>query len=59
MVGAIPFSVLLLSFIIVWIRRKIDDYFLKWTIAIFIAAMALRVGMSVILIAITETSNND
>ena len=51
--GAVPFGILLISFIIVWWRRKIEDYYLKWSIGVFIAAMAMRVIMSLIMTALT------
>ena len=50
--GAIPFAILLFAFIILLFRRKIEDYYLKWTMLIFIVATSLRILMSTILAAI-------
>lgn len=44
------FSGLLLSFIFVCIKRKMDDFFLKKGIRFMIAAMILRVAVSVIVL---------
>ena len=57
-IGTLPFAILLLSFLIVLCRRKIEDYYLRWSIITFIVAMALRVGMSFIVIAIYASDNN-
>ena len=54
--GAIPFAGLLLTFVIVWCRRKIEDYYLKWSIITFVAFMVLRVVSSGIIIIIFMSS---
>ena len=58
MIGTLPFAILLFSFLIVLCRRKIEDYYLRWSIITFIVAMALRVGMSFIVIAIYASDND-
>ena len=41
-----------MAFVIVWCRRKIEDYYLKWSIITFVAFMASRVVSSAIIVII-------
>ena len=52
LMGAIPFGGLLIAFIIVLCRRKIRDWYLRWSMGVFIAAMGLRVAMSSLLMLV-------
>ena len=46
--GAIPFFLLLLVMLFTICKRKIEDYYLRWSIGVLIAAMALRIAFSFI-----------
>ena len=54
--GALPFALLLVTFLIVWCRRNIEDYYLKWSIFTFITAMSLRISMSAIIMMLATTA---
>ena len=58
--GAIPFFVLLLVMLFTICKRKIEDYYLRWSIGVLIAAMALRIVFSFIaLLLMTYMSINN
>ena len=44
--GVLPFIVLLIIYIVILCRRKIEDYYLKWCSWILMAAINLRIFMS-------------
>ena len=50
--GAVPFGGLLIAFIIVLCRRKIEDFYLRWSLWVLFAAMGLRTVLSLILVVI-------
>ena len=55
--SAIPFSGIFIALIIVVCRRKIEDFYLRWSLWVLFAAMGLRIVMSSILIYIYAHTN--
>lgn len=55
--SAIPFGGLFIALIIVVSRRKIEDFYLRWSLWVLFAAMGMRIAMSSILIYIYAYTN--
>ena len=43
LVASVPFSCLLIGFVIILCKRKVEDFYLKWCAIIIMMSMAVRV----------------
>ena len=57
--GAIPFSLLLCALVVVISTRKIEDFFLRWSMGVLVAAVGLRVAMSFIAIFLYKKAEEE
>lgn len=53
-----PFGILFIAFLIILRNRKIEDFYLKWSIGFLVIAMAIRASMAfVFMVLLKELSD--